>query len=427
MTRKLPIRSAAAVLCLALAGWGAWKWRRSAPADDAPAVPTTAVKRGDVRITVTADGELHGGNSEMLTAPMTGGQDMVLTYLRRPGELVEAGDVVATFDTTEQEFALREAEADLAEAEQQLRQAKSEAEAREEEIGFTLVHAAAEVRVAELEAQKNPLLASITARQNTLAVEAARDRLRELEKDVANRRATNRASVAIQEAARSKAKVAADMAQRNIDLMTLRAKSGGYVSVQQNTNSNFYFFGMQLPILQVGDTLRAGMAVAQIPDLHQWEVSAQIGELDRGHLAAGQEAQVSVVALPGKKLSGKVKNIGGTTGPPWERRFECRVAVNNPVSEMRPGMSTRIVIVTGLLSNVIWVPSQALFESDGRTFVYLSTKSGFVPVDVKLVRRSESTVVLSGLPAGQRVALASPTEPKEKKGDAGVLRAMPKP
>ena len=203
-------------------------------------------------------------------------------------------------------------------------------------------------------------------------------------------------------------------------------QSGGYVSVQQNTGANFYFFGMQLPILQVGDTLRAGMAVAQIPDLHHWEVAAQIGELDRGHLAAGQEAQISVVAVPGKSLPGRVKNIGGTTGPAWERRFECRVTVDNPLPELRPGMSARIVISTGFLSNVIWVPSQALFESDGRTFVYLLTKSGFVPVDVKLVQRSESTVVLSGLSAGQRVALASPTEPKEKKGDAGVLRAMPK-
>jgi len=58
---------------------------------------------------------LQGGNSKMLTAPMVGGSGLVLTSLRRQGELVKAGDVVAEFDTTEQNFKLREAEADLAE------------------------------------------------------------------------------------------------------------------------------------------------------------------------------------------------------------------------------------------------------------------------------------------------------------------------
>ena len=40
--------------------------------------PTAAVKRGDVPFTVSAKGELQGGNSEMLTAPMTGGGAMSL-------------------------------------------------------------------------------------------------------------------------------------------------------------------------------------------------------------------------------------------------------------------------------------------------------------------------------------------------------------
>jgi hypothetical protein len=75
---------------------------------------------------------------------------------------------------------------------------------------------------------------------------------------------------------------------------------------------------------------------------------------------------------------------------------------------MRPGMSSNIVITTGTLPNSLWVPSQALFESDSRTYVYLETPSGFTPRDVKLVRRSESQVVLTGLREGQVVALANP-------------------
>jgi hypothetical protein len=168
------------------------------------------------------------------------------------------------------------------------------------------------------------------------------------------------------------------------------------------------------------------MAVAQIPDMKDWEVATQIGELDRGHLANGQPAEVTVVALPDRKFAGHVKNIGGTGGAPWDRRFECKVAIENPAAELRPGMSAWILITTEVLANVLWVPSQALFESDGRTFVYVLGKSGFLPVDVKLVRRSESQAVITGLSQRQTVALASPIQPSEKKGAGGALRALPK-
>src|SRR5579885_2338811 len=143
-------------------------------------------------------------------------------------------------------------------------------------------------------------LGAFAGKQNRLAVEAATDRLRQIEHDLANRKATTEAGVAIQEAAREKAKVKAETARRNIESMTLRAHSSGYVSIQPNTNGNFMFYGMQLPMLQVGDTVRPGMAVAQIPDLHNWEVTATIAELDRGHLAAGQQVSIRVVAAPGK-------------------------------------------------------------------------------------------------------------------------------
>ena len=49
------------------------------------------------------------------------------------------------------------------------------------------------------------------------------------------------------------------------------------VNVQQNSNQNMIYWGMQLPPFQLGDTARAGMAVAQIPDLKSWEVSANVG------------------------------------------------------------------------------------------------------------------------------------------------------
>lgn len=410
MTRKLIIGVCITAAALALLAWGGSRLMKAVSPASSSRLPVTRVKRGDVTITVVAKGELSGGHTEMLSAPMTGGGDMAITYLREPGELVSPGDVVVRFDTTEQEFKLKEAEADLAESEQQVIQTHADNQAKEEETRYALLQAKSDVRTAELEVRRNPILADIVARENTLALEAANDHLRQLEDDAANRQATSAAAVAIQEAARNKAKVKADTARQNIENMVLKAKSGGYVSIQQNTNGNFFMYGMQLPAIQIGDTVNAGMAVAQIPDLKNWEVTASIGELDRGHLSVGQKVKVAIVALPGKTLDGTVKEIGGTVGAFWNRHFDCKISLADVAPGVRPGMSSNIVITTGTFPNSLWLPSQALFSSDERNYVYLETPTGFVPHDVKLVRRSESQVVLTGIQEGQVVALASPDQ-----------------
>ena len=77
----------------------------------------------------------------------------------------------------------------------------------------------------------------------------------------------------------------------------------------------------------------------------------------------------------------------------------------------------------------LWAPAPSLFESDGRAFVYLQTPEGFRPHDVKLVRRSESQVIIEGLREGSAVALASPDQQTDKKkaGEAGgALKAIAK-
>lgn len=397
-----------------LAAWaGLEVYRNTETPEGGADIPTTIVQRGNVTFSVSAKGELQGGNSAMLTAPMAGRVELVITSLREPGELVRAGDTVVEFDTTELTFDLREAEADLAEAEEQLRQAKAESLAREEEARYALLKAESDLRLAELEARRNDMLAAIAARQNELAVESARDRLRQLQEDLASRKATTQAGIAIQQAAVKKAQVKAEMAKKIIDSMTLRAPADGYVSIQQNSNTGMLMFGMELPIFQVGNAVRPGMAVAQIPNLDTMQVSARISELDRGHLAVGQEAKIEVIATPNHVFRGRIANIGNTMGPPWDRRFECKLEIDDPLEELRPGMSAKIEIVTAELSDVLWLPSQALFDRDGQKFVYLSRGGSFAPVDVELVRAGESKVVVEGLEENATVALADPTKMAE--------------
>jgi HlyD family secretion protein len=284
--------------------------------------------------------------------------------------------------------------------------------------------AQSEVQIAELEMKRNPVEPAIVRRQNELALEAAQDRLRQAKQDINNKKTTSASGIQIQKANQNKAKVMADLAQKNIESMTLKAKTSGYVNVQQNTNMNMMYWGMQLPPFQVGDSARSGMAVAQIPDLKSWEISAKVGELDRGRLKAGQPVTVKVVALAGKQFSGKVKNMGGTSGPPWDRNFETRITLDEGAPSLRPGMTSNLVIVAENLDDVLWVPFQAVFESDGRTFVYRKTPNGFMPHDVTLVKRSESQVVLTGVSEGDVIAMSNPDQSTKQAAPSGQNSAM---
>jgi len=423
--RKRLLVLAAVLAVVAAIAWGAIRMvARVTASSSAVELPTTRVKRGRVTITVAARGELQGGNSEMLTVPQVGGGTVAITYLREPGELVEAGDVVVELDTTQQEYNLREAEADLAEAEQQVVKAAADSQALDEETRYQVESTTADVKLAELDIRKNPLLAAIVARQNVLALDTARNRQHQAEQDLNNKKATASAGVAIQQAALNRAKVMMGIAQNTIDGMTLKAKTSGYVNIQQNSNLIIGYYGMQLLPYQLGDNVNTGMAVAQIPDLENWEVSAQVGELDRGHLTPGQEVSVAVVALAGKTFPGHVKSLGGTGGSAWDRHFECRISLDQPSPELRPGMTSNLVITVETLENVIWVPSQALFESDGRTFVYLQTPAGFMPRDVTLVRRSESQAVLTGVSEGAIVAMSSPDRQSKPAASQSAMKAL---
>jgi multidrug efflux pump subunit AcrA (membrane-fusion protein) len=422
---KLALVLVTAAVPVVLGGWAAWRLY-AAVGSNAPATPIARVRRGDVTFTVTGRGQLQGGSPEVIAAPMAGGE-MRIKSLRTPGELVRPGDVVVEFDTAEQEYQLKEAESDLAEAEQQVAKATAEKEAQQEENRFSLLQARGDVRQAELEVRKNPLQSAISARQNELALQAARDRLAEIEHDLANRGASSEAAIATQEAARSKAQMQAAMARHNIELMTVRARGEGYVSVRQNTTGSWFVSGMALPLFRAGDRLYPGMAVADIPDLKNWELTVAIDELDRGHLAPGQTVDIRVVALPFRAFHGSFKHFGGTFESWGEHRFECVMTVDDPAPELRPGMTAEVVVTTDVLKNALWVPAQAIFESDGRTFVYVPSGSGFAPRDVKLVRRSETQAVITGLADNQAVALASPEQQTKKAaGRSGALKALPR-
>ncbi len=98
---------------------------------------------------------------------------------------------------------------------------------------------------------------------------------------------------------------------------------------------------------------------------------------------------------------------------------------------LRPGMLADVEIIIERIPNALHVPSQALFEREGKPFVYIRKGHVFEERPVVVSRRTESTVVLtSGVKPGELVALADPfAKPGAKKGSeeskGGAMGALP--
>jgi HlyD family secretion protein len=87
---------------------------------------------------------------------------------------------------------------------------------------------------------------------------------------------------------------------------------------------------------------------------------------------------------------------------------------------LRPGLLSDIEIIVEKIPNAIHIPTQALFEKEGKLVVFVKGRKGFEQRAIKLARRSESTLVVAeGLKPGEIVAMSDPTARKGEKKDSG--------
>lgn len=106
--------------------------------------------------------------------------------------------------------------------------------------------------------------------------------------------------------------------------------------------------------------------ILEISNLEGMEVLVDVDENDIVSVSIGDEAEIEVDALPDLKLKGRVTEIAnsakssgqGTTDEKTE--FEVKVAVTEPVAELRPGMTASAEIVTKVCEDCLSVPIQSV-------------------------------------------------------------------
>lgn len=377
-------------------------------------VPTAKVVRGALKLTVYATGELRAGHTVNLMAPPAGGQLRIVKLLTT-GTPVKAGDVVLEFDPADQQFNLEQAKSDLASADQQIVKMKADNAVQASQDKLNLLTAQYDARKAELDTLSNEFVGAIDAKKNDLTLQEDRRHLQQLQEDAAARVSNADAALAVVLETRNKAELDMKHAQSIIDSLVVRSPIDGVVSVKENRDGQQFFYnGMVLPEYQEGDSTFSGRNVVDVVESGQMQVRAKITETDRENLQQGQKATVQIDALPGRTFSATVGALNGsaTRGNFFEttavRQFDIDLLLDQPDPAMRAGSSVRVIIDGRVMSDALHVPRQAVFDKNGKNFVYLQVGDHFEPHDVTVSNVTESRAIIAGLRDGDVIALVDP-------------------
>ena len=194
---------------------------------------------------------------------------------------------------------------------EQIKKAKADLAITQSQDAVTLLKTRYNVRRAELDVQRNPIIAEIDGKKNVLTLEQQKRALLQLETDIAARQEQADSQLAVLQEQRNRSLIDVQRELQRIALCKTLAPITGLVATKQNRAGNFNF-GQQMPDIREGDTLQPGMPVADILDLSEVEVWAKVGELDRANLKEGQEATLQLDAIPDKRFAGKIKAMSGT-------------------------------------------------------------------------------------------------------------------
>lgn len=160
----------------------------------------------------------------------------------------------------------------------------------------------------------------------------------------------------------------------------------------------------------------AGTVILTVSDLSEIITEVQVDEADFPRLKMGQDAEIVVDALGGRKYQGKVIEISASARPSSTglqtniRQFTVKVAVTKPDLDLKPGVTTRVKLLAERRKNVVRVPVGAVRTEEKRGeqvfFVYLNSKGKAARREVKAGLSDDLyTEITSGLSEGDEVII----------------------
>lgn len=375
---KAVVSIAVALVLLVVAG--AVGWRYLSPSEGVVEPATVKVERGDVTETVLATGSLQASSITSIGAQVSGTIQSVAVRL---GDTVKKGDLIAQIDSTNQQNAVKSAEASLANMQAQL--LSKQADLRSAQAALD--------RANKLGPQKLISDADLMTAQAGLA--------------------SAQAAVASLEAQISQAKLAVDDANLALSRTTISAPAGGtvvavLVTAGQSVNAN-----------------QTTPTIVKIADLDTMLIKAQISEADVTKVAPGQSATFNILGDPNTKIPATLLSIEpapdaistadtGLSSSDNAVYYNGLFSVANADHRLRIAMTAQVSITISAKSGVLILPASALGtqEKNGgyRVTVYDQASGKTHSEQVKVGLNNNITAeVVSGLEEGDLVVVAKAT------------------
>jgi HlyD family secretion protein len=331
-----------------------------------------------------------------------GSNTLIITKLARGGGLVSAGDLLVEFDRQNQLKAAFDKRSEYLDLEEQIRKKRGEQEQVRAKDDAELAVAANAVDTARLEVRKNEVLAKIPAEKNTLRLEEAQARLKQLQETLELKRRAQEAEVRILEIQRDRAQTAMQHAEQNAGRMVVKSPLPGLVVLRQNWR------GSQMVEIQEGEEARPGMPIMLVVDPSAMLVRVKVNQADLHLLRAGQPARISLDAYPGLEFQGRVDQVApvGTTSRLTDRvrNFVAMVSIQGNHPKLMPDLSAAVDVELERLENVVVVPRDAVTGEKGNFSVRVMDGDRARARTVTLGPMSDHEVVVaSGLEAGTTV------------------------
>ncbi len=353
--KKIALIAGGVVVLLAIVGFTVQQSRKGVVA-----VQTGKVVREDLTSMVTASGEIKPKVYVNIGAIL---QAKITHLYVKEGDRVKAGQLLASLDNIQPA-------ADVAANNAMVNASRMDADAAKAAVNTAeadLNQAKAEYERATLDFNRNKALydAQLIAKADYDTKKAAYD--------------TATAQIGQTKAKLAQAKANLDSAQGHIgqNIATLRRVS----DVLSKTEYRAPFDGVitNLPVRE-GETVVPGIqnspgsTLMTVADTSLITAEVKVDESDIVNVQLGQSAEVSIDAIPKQKFKGTVTEIGGnavlrstgvstaqTVSSGQEAKdFKVVIALQNPPSNVHPGLSATARITTANKSGVLAIPIQAL-------------------------------------------------------------------
>jgi len=349
MSRKKIVIAVVVVLVLGAAVAANVYYRR----ETGITVTAEAIRARDLEALVSASGRIQPKSQVNISANRMG---RVTRLAVQEGQRVKKDQFLLEIDPRQLEGQLQRSVAGVAAAESGLEGARLSV--RQAEINLELAQTALELSRQNLKRQQDLWKGELTTRE---ALERAQNEVTARETDVKGRQQDIRArQQEIQTREQQIKQEQAGLATTRYDLsqITITSPIDGII-VRRNIEEG--------ETAVVGTMNNAGSQLLTVADMSVLEAEVEVDETDIPSVSLGQEAKVTIDAVPDRTFRGRVTEIGNSpiqaaqsTGQRQATTFRVVVTIEEEVPDVRPGFTCTAEITTANRKNVTAVPIQAL-------------------------------------------------------------------